>query len=84
MQALAPGVPVSGLVVFMDRARFPKGIPEGVTKLRTLRWTLAPVADATIPAEYRRAWDAVLAEVLTDRLSRRAHRIAVRHRKQGW
>ncbi len=83
VQALVPGVPVLGLVVFMDRAQFPKGIPEGVTTLRTLRWKLAPVTDATITTEYRRAWDAVLAEVLTDRISRRAQRIVARHRKLG-
>ena len=84
VQALAPGVPVLGLVVFMDRARFPKGIPAGVTKLQTLRGSLTPVTDAPISTSYRRAWDAVLAEVLTDRLSRRAQQIVARHRKLGW
>ena len=83
VQAVVPGVPVSGLVVFMDRVQFPKGIPEGVTKLRMLQWTLAPVAGATISAEYRRAWKAVLAEVLTDDISRRAQRVVARHRKLG-
>jgi len=84
VQALTPGVPVCGLVVFMDRARFPKGLPEGVTKLRTLRASLAQVTDAPISTSYRRAWDAVLAEVLTDRLSRRAQQVIARHRKLGW
>ena len=82
MQTLAPGVPVFGLVVFMDRARFPKGMPEGVKKLRTLGW-LTQVTDTPICTEYRRAWDAVLAEVLTDRLSRRVQQIIARHRKLG-
>jgi hypothetical protein len=36
VRALAPGVPVMERVVFIDRAIFPKGIPDGVSALRDL------------------------------------------------
>jgi hypothetical protein len=75
---------VSGLVVFMDRARFPNGLPEGVTMHSALRRTRAPVAGAEISDDYRRGWESVLAEVRTHREARSEHLIVVRHRRQGW
>jgi hypothetical protein len=78
---LATGVPVAGLVVFTDRARFPKGLPSGVTKLSGLSRRLSPVAGASIPADYRRAWDAVLGQARTDGDARREQLDMARLRK---
>lgn len=78
VEALATGVPVTGLVVFIDRARFPKGEPNGVTTLSALSRALAPVAHEAVSTDYRRAWDAVLAQARTDREARRAHLDSVR------
>ena len=78
-----PEVPVTGLVVFMDRARFPKGLPEGVTTLSLLPRSPPLKIAEPVHAAHRRAWETMIAHVLTDRLSRDAHLLIVLHRKQG-
>lgn len=45
VRALAPGVPVTGCVVFTESARFPKGLPQGVFTLETLPKALNPEAE---------------------------------------
>ena len=82
IQALAPAVPVSGLVVFTNRGRFPKGQPSGVVMLSDLRPVVGQDVDADVPQTYRHAWDAVVAQSRTDRATRKAHLIGVRRRQR--
>jgi hypothetical protein len=70
--------------VFTDRARVPKGLPQGVTPLSLLRQALPLPSANSIGAEHRAAWETVMAHVLTDRLSRDAHLVIVPRRKRGW
>lgn len=84
VQSIVPGVPVSGLVVFMDRARFPKGVPPGVITLSLLPRALPLTNAESIGAEQRDAWDTVMSHVLTDRLSRDAHLVIAQRRKPRW
>ena len=83
VQAVVPEVQVTGLVVFMDRARFPRGLPEGVTTLSLLQQALPLTNAKSIHAAHREAWDTVISHVLTDRLSRDAHLVIARRRKRG-
>ena len=82
VQTMSPGVPVAGVVVFTGSAQFPNGYPEGVETLFELKMRLAPERGISIPAEYRRAWRAVLEGARTDHESRRAHLEAVRSRRR--
>lgn len=83
VQALAAGVPVSGLVVFTNRARFPKGRPTGVLLLSELRRVFRQDAGAGVPQSYRQAWESVVAHSRTDRAARKAHLRGVRERKRA-
>ena len=83
VQAIVPGVPVSGLVVFTDRAQFPNGLREGATTLSQLPLALPLTSAESICIGHRDAWDVVLSHVLTDRLSRQAHLVLARRRKLG-
>ena len=67
-----------------DRARFPKGLPQGVTTLSLLTQTLPLTTGESIGAAQRSAWETVMAHVLTDRLSRDAHLVIAQRRKRGW
>ena len=82
VQAIVPDVPVTGLVVFMDRAQFPKGLPTGVTKLSLLPQVLPLTTAKSIRAEQRDVWETVMSHVLTDRLSRQAHLVIAERRKR--
>ena len=82
VQTLAEGVPVSGLVVFTNRARFPKGQPSGVVVLSDLRRVVGQGAGAEVPPTYRQAWEAVVAQSRTDRATREAHLSGVRQRRR--
>lgn len=84
IEALVPGVPVAGLVVFTDRARFPKGLPQGVTTLSLLRQAIPSTNAESTHAAHRDAWETVMSQVLTDRLSRDAHLVIAQRRKRGW
>ena len=80
--ALAPGVPVHARVVFLDDARFPKGLPPRVVLLSRLRQTLAPLSGGDIPPSYREGWELVLAQARTDRAGRKVRRQAARERRR--
>jgi restriction system protein len=82
VEAIAPGVPVAGIVVFTDRARFPNGRPAGVLTLSELRSRYAPEKYIGVPHDYRGGWDAVVARARTDRDARRAHLAALRQRSR--
>jgi len=82
VEAIAPDVPVAGIVVFTNRAQFPNGRPAGVLRLSELRSRYAPEKYIGVPHDYRRAWDAVLARARTDRDARRAHLAALRQRSR--
>ncbi len=84
IEALVPGGPVAGLVVFTDRAWFPKGLPQGVITLSLLRQALPLANTHSIRAEQRAAWETVMSQVLTDRLSRDAHLVIAQRRERGW
>lgn len=84
VEALVPGAPVAGLVVFTDRSRFPKGLSPGVTTLSLLTQTLPLTTGESIGAAQRSDWETVMSQVLTDRLSRDAHLVIARRRKRGW
>ncbi len=83
VEALAAGVPVSGLVVFTNRARFPKGRPAGVVSLSGLRRVFGQDAGAGVPQRYREAWESVVAQSRTDRTARKAHLRGVRESKRA-
>jgi len=83
VEALATGVPVSGLVVFTSRARFPKGLPAGVILLSDLRRVFARESGADVPQTYRQGWESVVAQSRSDRAARKAHLSGIRQRKGG-
>jgi restriction system protein len=83
LQALTPGVPIQGRVVFTDAARFPKGIPEGVSTLSTLKTDLKTwLRERADAAELQGAWAKIQAAARTDRETRKAHLAAI-HAKHG-
>ncbi|MEE4376158.1 MAG: nuclease-related domain-containing protein [Candidatus Competibacteraceae bacterium] len=75
VKALVPGVPVYGQVAFTNVARFPKGVPEGVSALKTLKADLGPLlqADPVDPLELNVVWQQVQEAARTDRETRQAH-----------
>lgn len=59
-----PGVPVAGRVVFSSSGRFPKGIPEGVSMLSTLKDDIAPLMkNDVVPPNLQKAWETLLSKV---------------------
>jgi hypothetical protein len=83
LQALTPGVPIQGRVVFTDAARFPKGVPEGVSTLSTLKTDLKTWLNGRADAaELQGAWTKIKASARTDRETRKAHLAAI-HAKHG-
>ena len=83
LQALTPGVPIQGRVVFTDAARFPKGIPEGVSTLSTLKTDLKTWLDERADTlDLQGAWARIKASARTDREARKAHWAAL-HAKHG-
>jgi hypothetical protein len=75
LKALVLGVPVYGRVVFTNAARFPKGVHEGVSSLRTLKADLGPLlqADPVDPLELNVVWQQLQEAARTDRETRQAH-----------
>jgi len=69
----AGGLPVRGLVVFMDRGVFPAGHPAGTVALRNLAATLDGLASGRISIRYRRLWRRVLAAHQASPGARKAH-----------
>ncbi|HYQ90480.1 MAG TPA: nuclease-related domain-containing protein, partial [Candidatus Competibacteraceae bacterium] len=83
LKALVPTVPLQGRVVFTDAARFPKGIPEGVSTLSTLKNDLKTwLKDRADGSALQSAWIQINAAARTDRDSRKAH-LAALHAKHG-
>jgi hypothetical protein len=67
--------------VFTDKARFPKGVPKGVSTVSTLRADLKPLVQAgAVAAEMQDAWSRIITAARTDRASRKAHVAALRER----
>ena len=83
LKALMPGVPIQGRVVFTDAAWFPKGIPEGVSTLSTLKADLKDwLKERWNTAELQSAWVEIKASARTDQETRKAH-LAALHAKHG-
>ena len=81
LKALVPTVPMQGWVVFTDAARFPKGIPEGVSTLSTLKTDLKTWLEVRAnTSELQNAWASIKTAARTDRVSRKAHLAALRAR----
>jgi hypothetical protein len=78
VKALVPEVRVFGRVVFTDAARFPKGLPTGVSSLSTLRTDLRHeltdgLDGASPSASLRTAWETLTASADRSRGARKAH-----------
>jgi hypothetical protein len=69
----APGVAVLERVVFIDQARFPKGLPDGVVKLSGLASSLRELRGSDIPAATRLAWEHVRRAVRWDAAAKAEH-----------
>lgn len=78
VKALVPGIRVFGRVVFTDAARFPKGLPPGVSSLSTLRADLRnelgiELDGASPSTAMRTAWETLTAKADRSRVARKAH-----------
>ncbi|WP_295440543.1 nuclease-related domain-containing protein [uncultured Thiodictyon sp.] len=81
VKALVPGVPVFGRVVFTDDARFPKGMPDGVSSLRDLRRDLREVlGDAPPSPALLAVWERLKGRVDRSKGARQAHLDGIRAR----
>lgn len=81
VKALVPGVPVFGRVVFTDEARFPKGMPDGVSSLRDLGRDLREVlGDAPPSPALLAAWEKLKGSVERSKGARQAHLDGIRTR----
>ena len=70
-------------MVFTDAARFPKGIPEGVSTLSTLKTDLKDwLDDRADTMDLQGAWAKIKAAARTDWKTRKAH-LAALHAKHG-
>jgi len=79
----APGVLVQGRVVFTNRARFPKGMPEGVVALSDLRYCLQNLLGGDIPPPTRVAWDRLRGAVRADHGARAEHLDGIKQRRRA-
>ena len=69
--------------MFTDAARFPKGIPEGVSTLSTLKTDLKTwLKERADASELQGAWAKIKASARTDRETRKTHLAAI-HAKHG-
>ncbi len=74
VQALRLGVPVFGWVVFTDAAKFPKGIPNGVSQRSNLENDLNHAFGSEPPPDtWREGWDRLKMVARTDRTAHQAH-----------
>ncbi|NEX19878.1 NERD domain-containing protein [Thiorhodococcus mannitoliphagus] len=80
LKALGLGVPVLERVVFTNTARFPKGLPEGVSRLATLAEDLEPYREGVVSDALHQAWQQLDGAIRTDRAARRAHRAGLERR----
>lgn len=71
-------------MVFSNRARFPKGVPDGVLQIANLVQNLKPeLVTGEIPADLRVKWEALEHRIRTRKEARKAHlrRIQEKHGK---
>ena len=80
LQRLLPEVTVWGRVVFTEAARFPDGMPDGLSRSTTLAVDLAPLLALPADARVAKAWRQLRRAARTDRQTRRAHRLQLRTR----
>lgn len=74
VKALNLGVPVEGLVVFTNNAKFPKGLPRGVIQLKDLKRELKAQLSLSVPSQHlMMAWQKLKRAVRTDKNSRKQH-----------
>ncbi|WP_295406441.1 nuclease-related domain-containing protein [uncultured Thiocystis sp.] len=73
VQALGLGVPVSGRIVFTSAARFPQGLPDGVSRVSALPDDLADWTRGEVPPAVHHAWKTLLTHTRTDRAARKQH-----------
>lgn len=71
--AASGGAPTKGLVVFAGKARFPKGLPEGVCRLDELTARLKELATHSLEDATQEAWRRLLEAASTDRNDRADH-----------
>jgi hypothetical protein len=83
VRALAAGAPVLGLVVFLDRARFARDMPEGVLRLTALPAALGPLSQSAPDARLHDAYRQVLAAAVQGTAARREHLAQVRGRARS-
>ena len=71
-------IPVHGVVIFGQQAKFPKGMPEGVTRPRELANLLKQGGASGEPREeWLAAWQRLKTSAKTDTTTRRMHREAL-------
>ncbi|MBK1695414.1 hypothetical protein CKO09_11795 [Chromatium weissei] len=83
IKALCPDVPIIGRVVFAGQARFPKGMPQGVSQLAQLSQDLADVQRGTVSEPLQQAWQTVLSHARIDAAARKEHMSGLRARHGG-
>jgi hypothetical protein len=80
VQALQLGAPVLGQVVFTNAARFPMGLPAGVSLLHSLREDLSEHLHAAPSEAINNAWQRLQQLASTDRAAKQAHRAELAHK----
>ena len=81
LKALLPNVPVHGWVAFAGEARFPKGMPDGVSALRSLRKDLSAfVPDKNVAPDLHAAWKRLKRKMRTDRAAKREHLAGIKEK----
>lgn len=74
VETVLPGAAVHGLVVFTDRSRFPRGLPEGVVQAADLPGVLAErFGRGDVPVALNARWDALGYCIREGRADRQAH-----------
>ncbi len=74
VQALKLDVPVEGLIVFSNNAKFPKGIPQGVIQLKDLKQELKARLSFSEPSQHlKNAWLKLKHTARTDKKARQQH-----------
>ena len=82
LQRIVPEVPVYGQVFFAGDAKFPKGLPEGVSRIGDFRRALSTWAHGAQPSgNYLAAWEKLRARSRTDKDAKKSHLNAVREKR---
>ena len=83
LELVLPDAPIFGRVVFTDRARFPKGVPEGVTLARDMARELqTDIGTGDISPALQAKWEALAHRIRIGKEARKAHRQGLQ-RKHG-